>query len=218
MVLIGVYLTCFLIGLGWALVTLFLGDLFGDHDVDLGGHDGGFGGHDMDAGGHDGGLGGHDAAGATDTDFDSGSGMHLSPFSPMIVSTFLATFGGVGLIVNYFHPSLAGLTAFPAAVIGLALAAAVMVGFNTLSSRVEGSSQAFSGQLIGMTAVVTTPIREGGVGEISYVARGSRYIATARSANGGKLDRNTQVLITDIQGSTFFVEPLLRSESEEKAP
>jgi membrane protein implicated in regulation of membrane protease activity len=227
--LTGIYIFCLVAGLLWAVIAAFLGDILGGHDVDVGGHDFDVGGHDVDIGGHDVDIGGHDVdVGGHDVDAaghdvhgevfsaaDHSSGMHMSPFSPMIIAVFMATFGGIGLIVNYFHPALAGLTALPAAVAGVGVSGVVMVGFNKLSTKVEGSSQAFLSHLIGMTAEVTTPIPQGKLGEISYVARGSRYIGPARAANGGRLDRSTQVLITDIQGGTFVVEPLLRPQPDQ---
>jgi membrane protein implicated in regulation of membrane protease activity len=223
-VLTGIYLFCFFVGLGWALIAIFLGEVFGDHDVDLGDHSVDFGGHDVDIGGHDvdiGGhevdVGGHDVDAGGDTGFGAADTMHLSPFSPLIIATFLATFGGVGLIVGYSYPSLAGLTALPAAVTGLVLAAVVMVGFNKFAAEVEGGSEALSSRFVGLTALVITPIREGGMGEISFVARGSRFVGAARSADGKGLGRNTQVLITEVEGSTYTVEPLLRDEPENKA-
>lgn len=209
MVLTGIYIFCLVAGLLWALITAFLGDILG-HGGDFGDHSFDVGGHDVDVSGHDVGVGDHDVAAA---DLDHGSGMHLGPFSPMIVAVFLATFGGIGLIVHFFYPSLSAITAFPAAVTGVLVSGVVMVGFNRLSTRVEGSSQALASHLIGLIAEVTTPIPEGRLGEISYVARGSRYIAPARSRAGGRLERNTQVLITDIQAGTFLVEPLLRDET-----
>jgi len=225
MILTAIYVFCLVAGLLWALVAAFLGDIlgghdvdFGDHsfdvgghDIDVGGHDIDVGGHDVDVGGHDVDAGGHDVHGHAAAHLDTGSGMHLSPFSPMIVAVFLATFGGIGLIVHYFYPSLAGATAFPAAVTGVAVSGVVMFGFNRLSTSVEGSSQAFASQIIGLTGQVTTPILEGRLGEVAYVARGSRFIAPAKSVSGAKLERNVQVLITDIQGGTLYVEPLVRN-------
>jgi hypothetical protein len=222
-VLTGIYLFCFLVGLGWLLVSLFLGEIFGDHDVDMGGHDVDIGGHDVDigahdvdVGGHDFSVGGHEVDIGTDADFGDIDAMQLSPFSPLVVSTFLATFGGMGMIVGYSYPSLAGLTALPAAVVALILAGGVMVGFNKFSASVEGGSEAISSRFVGLTASVITPVREGGMGEISFVARGSRFVGAARSADGKALERNAQVLITDVQGSTYLVEPLLRNEPESK--
>jgi membrane protein implicated in regulation of membrane protease activity len=215
-VLTAIYLFCFLFGLGWAVIAVFLGEVFGDHDVDFGDHSVDIGGHDVDIGGHEIDVGGHDVDVGGDTDFGAVDSMHLSPFSPLIIATFLAAFGGVGLIVGYSYPSLAGLTALPAAVTGIVLSAVVMVGFNKFAAEVEGGSEALSSRFVGLTALVITPIREGGMGQISFVARGSRFVGAARSVDGRGLGRDTQVLITEIQGSTYMVEPLLRNEPENK--
>ena len=44
-----------------------------------------------------------------------------------------------------------------------------------------------------------------GLGEIAYVAKGSRYRAPARSASGTKIAAKSTVVIRRIVGSTFSV-------------
>ena len=73
-----VYAVCFGVGLLFAIVSAFLGHLFGGHDVHV-----------------DIGTGGHAEAGFQDTGMPG-----LSPFSPTTITAFLTAFGGLGLIFN----------------------------------------------------------------------------------------------------------------------
>ena len=77
---------------------------------------------------------------------------------------------------------------------------------NKIFGKMQGSSEARVGQLVGTTAVLASPIPESGVGEISYVFGGSRYSAPARSENGHAIVSGQTVKITRIVGTQYFVE------------
>ena len=77
-----VYFICFIIGLGYAILTAALTGVF---DVTHGGHDG-----DV--------SGGHDAGTHTGDSAPADHSMHFSPFSPIMIATFMSAFGGGGII------------------------------------------------------------------------------------------------------------------------
>ncbi|MBM3334773.1 hypothetical protein FJY63_08940, partial [Candidatus Sumerlaeota bacterium] len=54
-------------------------------------------------------------------------------------------------------------------------------------------------------ADVTTPIPEGGTGEIAFVARGLRQNAPARSDDGKAIERPAEVEIVRIVGGSHIV-------------
>ncbi len=54
---------------------------------------------------------------------------------------------------------------------------------------------------------VITPVPEGGVGEISYVAKGTRMSSPARSIDGKPIARAAMVKIVRITGTTYYVKP-----------
>jgi len=74
--------------------------------------------------------------------------------------------------------------------------------------NVQSTSEANVGSLVGSEAVVITPIPEGGVGEISYVNKGSRYNAPARCDSGVQIGAGTRVRIKGVSANIFFVEEL----------
>lgn len=225
-----VYLILFFIGLGFAVISFFLSGLghLGDHDVDAGGHDIDAGGHDIDIGGHDvdvggadidvGGhdidIGGHDVdAGGHDVDIgdqdvgvdaDGGSAeVHLSPVSPITIATFITAFGGVGYI---FQQSGSLFLSLP-----LALGSGFVIAGSSfyLLYRIFAVTQASSGytreSILGFEAEVITPIPDNGVGEIAYIAKGSRFNAPARSEEQVAIAKHAIVRIIKVAGHIFYV-------------
>src|SRR5579863_10153927 len=81
-----IYIICLAVGFTFTLGSVVFGHLLGG-----GGHDIGH----MDAGGHVEGSGGHAEAGLENSDMPG-----MSPFSPLIIACFVASFGGFGIV---FH-------------------------------------------------------------------------------------------------------------------
>jgi len=201
--LTGVFFFCLVFGGVWLLLAAFLGDILGGGDADVGGHDFDAGGHDIDVGGHDVDAGGHDIGGHVGV----GDAMHLGPFSPLILACFLATFGASGLILSKLLPTRALdiLVILPAAGIGTMVSVGLIYGFNRLALSLEGSSEALTSQLPGLSAQVTTPIPANGKGEISLVARGSRFTRPAQSLDGLALPRGAKVIIEEVRNNLLIV-------------
>ncbi len=77
-----VYSICFAVGILFAVISAFLGHLFGGSDVPH-----------VDVG-----TGGHAEAGFQDTGMPG-----LSPFSPTTISCFITAFGAFGLIFSHIE-------------------------------------------------------------------------------------------------------------------
>jgi hypothetical protein len=203
------YLIFLILGLIYAVFTFFTSSLGGDHDLSTG-HDVDVG-HDLEVGhdvevGHDADIGHGVGEGAEHGELAvaDGSMTHLGPFSPMIVAMFFTCFGMSGAILTKPIP-LGVLSLLPSLAIGVAGAWASMSAFNKLFAATEASSEALVWRLVGREAEVITPIRQDGVGEIQYVARGSRYSAPARSADGKAIERGMKVTIVDSSKTIFTV-------------
>jgi membrane protein implicated in regulation of membrane protease activity len=182
-----VYAVCFGVGLLFAIVSAFLGHLFGGHDVHL-----------------DVGTGGHAEAGFQETGMPG-----LSPFSPTTITAFLTAFGGLGLIFTKIEATHSPWVSAPLALLGaLIIAAGVVWVFGTVFHKVESSSESRMATLVGMTATVITPIPADGVGEIAYVQAGSRYSAPARNDRGVLVASGQTVKIVRVVGTQFYVAPI----------
>jgi membrane protein implicated in regulation of membrane protease activity len=183
-----VYSICFGVGLLFAIVSAFMGHLFG-------------GGHDAHV---DIGTGGHAEAGFSDTGMPG-----LSPFSPTTISSFLTAFGGLGLIFSRIEATKSPWLSAPLSIAGaLLIAAAVVWLFSTIFHKVDSSSESRVGTLVGTTCTVITPIPAQGVGEIAYVQSGTRYTAPARDERGAPVSNGQTVKIVRIVGSQFYVAPI----------
>jgi hypothetical protein len=206
------YLVCFVLGLAYAVIAGIFSavsgwDFGGDHDIDIG--------VDVDAGGEVDLGGGHDIVAGHDIDagdvggHDPGSidgGPSVSPFSPPVVAITLLTFGGTGIIFTKVL-GWEEMSLLPAAGSGIAIGLVTFLFYYTIIRKVQGSSSPSLQELIGIEAEATTPIPPDGVGEIAYVARGSRFTARARSTNGTTLASHSAVRIIKWVGHTAYVTP-----------
>jgi membrane protein implicated in regulation of membrane protease activity len=186
-----VYWVCFFLGFGFAVMSGLLAGVFSGV-----GHDGV--GH-LD-GGHDGGHGAGHGAGHGD------GSVRFSPFSPVVLAMFIASFGGTGLIfMKFLHWPLAFHLPI-SAISGLAIAAVVFAFFQKIFSVTQSSSESIAGELVGQEAEVTVPIPHLGLGEIAYTVGETRYTNPAQTADGKELPAQTLVKIVKLSGTTFVVQ------------
>ncbi|HWR62687.1 MAG TPA: hypothetical protein VN580_13790 [Clostridia bacterium] len=150
-----------------------------------------------------------------DSDFDAGADVYLegdagapelpvSPLKPIIVTTFVTVFGGIGMICT-----INGLSQ-PAAV-SVALASGTAAAFLlyrfiiTPLYRAQNTSAISQKKLIGALGKVTLPIGGDLFGKISYTMGGNTYSAPARSIDGEDIERGIPVVIINIEKNIFYV-------------
>ncbi|HUK83248.1 MAG TPA: NfeD family protein [Verrucomicrobiae bacterium] len=190
--------------LGWAyLICLLLGLFYGI-----------FAGLFSLVGGHSGVHHGIEGAGHTADEVSQmghepgtiDSGVHMTPFNPVVIAIFLVSFGGTGLAsMQLFNWHLVSLAV--AAPSGFVLAAITFAIFERMFSATQGSSEPTQQEAIGKEAEVITPIPENGLGEIAYTRRGSRFTAAARSESGAAIPKHSVVTVTRVVGNMFHVKP-----------
>ena len=170
---------CLLAGLFYAIISVFLGSFTGGHETS-----------GTDAGGIDHGVSGE---------------VHFSPMSPMVIATFVTTFGAGGLVASKGM----GMPVFPAVMVatasGLGFGALAFLIFRKVYSATQSSSEVEVAALVGTMAEVVTPIDKEHVGEIVYISKGSRFTGPAKSVDELELAKNTPVEIVRIVGNTFYV-------------
>ena len=215
-----VYLFSLVVGVGMLIVSGFLGQVLGDSDVG-GDHDFGGADHDLSVD-HDMSVD-HDLS--ADHDVGVADGVHLSPISPPVMSTFLVSFGFTGMALDAGLHLPWFLSAPAAAAIGIVIAIGMMIVLGRLMTAAEGSSQIRYTDLIGTEATVVTPIPAKGLGEIAYSAATGRGGMSARSESGAIIPKHSMVTITQVVGSTALVRETideqllgLATEAEETQP
>jgi membrane protein implicated in regulation of membrane protease activity len=183
-----IYLIFFLIGLLYAIIA----GVF-SHVLDVGGD------HDLG-----------DIGGGIESADLSGAGMPtFTPINSVTLATFITTFGAAGLLWNYFKPRTAGW--FPGLFVAFLSAFLVAIAdfylFYKVFSVTQSSSEAQVVDRPGAVAEVTAPIPENGVGEITYIQKGSRLNAPAKSEDGKPIPAHTSVTITRVSGAVLIVSP-----------
>jgi membrane protein implicated in regulation of membrane protease activity len=223
-----IYLICFLVGLVFAVISAFLSGVFGHfhigagHEVGVGGHDVNVGGHGVEVSGHDVDVGGHnvtvgdhhlDVGDHGDSSTQSGSNTHpstssgqaFSPVSPITIATFITSFGGVGLIMKEALRAPSFLSLPVASGSGFVVAGIIFYFFYKIFQVTQASSEPTMESVLDIEAEVITPIPANGVGEISYVVKGSRFTAPARAEEQEAIAKHAMVRITKVVGNIFYI-------------
>ncbi|MBV8879650.1 MAG: NfeD family protein [Planctomycetaceae bacterium] len=188
-----IYLVCFFLGLGFAVLCALLSGLFSGH---VGGH--------VDTGGfHDGGF--HGDSHGLHTSATDGP-VHYSPLSPVTIAMFVSTFGGTGILVKRFVDPRFYIHLPLAAVAGVVVAGIISYIFYKILSTTQSTSHSRPEEAIGLEAEVTVPIPNNGLGEIAYTVRGTRLTNPAQSTDGKELPARLTVKIIKQVGTTFIVQ------------
>jgi membrane protein implicated in regulation of membrane protease activity len=120
------------------------------------------------------------------------------------IAIFLAWFGGCGYLLSR-HTGLAFLAVLFAAVLaGIGASVAVVSMLRFLASR-ERVLDPFDYEMIGAVGRVSSPIRQGGTGEIVFLQDGARRAASARSDEGKAVERGIEVVITRYEKGIAYV-------------
>ncbi|GIV80684.1 MAG: hypothetical protein KatS3mg051_0038 [Anaerolineae bacterium] len=184
-----VYAAALFIGLIYAVFLIFfhgIGDALGDLDLDL---------HaDLDTG---------------DLDLISADGAaEATGVSMLAVASFVSSFGAFGLIAATLLGAGSVISFVVALAGGLLIGIAAQVFFLYILSPTI-SSEVHQTRLIGQVAEITTPIPPNGVGQIAFVAQGSRITYSARATDETRtLERGTPVRIERIVGGMAYVTEL----------
>jgi hypothetical protein len=192
-----IFLGAFLFGILFTAVSLILGAV--DIGLDHGGHGGDFGhGGDIGHGGHagHGGYIGHDGG-------DISSYVNVST-----VLAFIAWFGGVG----YLARNGAGWTALVSVLLAIlgGLGGAYLIYLVFARIIRPGQTAPLDPrdfELQGKLARVTSSVRAGGTGEITYVQSGARMVRAARAADGRAIPRGTEVVIMRAERGVGIIAP-----------
>jgi membrane protein implicated in regulation of membrane protease activity len=133
------------------------------------------------------------------------SGAKLSWLNPSAVLAFLAWFGGAGYLLTQYYGVWYVLALGFAVVSGFA-GAAIVSWFLVkvlLPHEIELHDADF--ELAGTLAKVTSSIREGGTGEITYSQGGVRRCAGARSSDGTALEKGSEVVVARYDNGIAYV-------------
>ena len=172
------YLVCFIVGFVLSLISAFGGFFHMPH-----GHHGHF-------------HVGHGHAAAAD----------VSPFNFSTITAFLAWFGGVGYLLTKFSGIWLWLAFLIAVAGGVAGASLVFLFLVKVLLVHDKPLDAADYDMIGVLGSLTSAIREGGTGEMSFSQAGIRRSAAARSEDGTPIPKGTDVVVTRYDKGVAYVQ------------
>ena len=182
------YLVCFLVGFAFSVISFLAGSLHVPHvhlphlHFDL--HHGLHVGH-----GH-----GH-------------SGGDTPWFNFATVSVFLTWFGGTGYLLHRYASMWALLALAVSTLAGIGGAAVV---FLFLAKYLMGHQKIMDPadfDMVGVLGRLSSPIRQGGTGELIFTQGGTRRVAGARSENGDAIPKGSEVVVTRYEKGIAYVQP-----------
>ena len=181
------------------------GDLSG-HGADFGGHGGDIGGHGVDVGGHGADIGSHGV------DTNNSFAMEnidapISPFKPTVISAFVTTFGGIGIILS--RQSLLPIIVLVGALLSGLAAGFLLYKFIIVPLyRAQNTSAVSIRYLKGAIGKMDLSTREKSYGKVSYTVNGNTMTSPALSWNGEEILAGTTVVVVDIKKNTFYVKEI----------
>ena len=128
-------------------------------------------------------------------------------FNAGTLAAFLAWFGGTGYLLTRYSNLWALLALVLAAVAGLIGAAVVFWFLFKILMADDRPLDPADYDMIGVLGRISSPIREGGVGEMIFSQEGVRRAAAVRSETGTAIARGTEVVVTQYKNGIAYVQP-----------
>lgn len=142
-------------------------------------------------------AGGHTAGGA------HGGGMPLVNFGT--ITAFLAWFGGTGYLLTRYSTLVVSLIML-IAVIGGVVGASILFWFVAkVLLKHDRELDPADYERVGVLGRITSPVRQGGTGEMIFSQEGTRQTCGVRSESGEALARETEVIITRYEHGIAYV-------------
>ena len=185
-----IYLICFLVGFTLSVISALSG-LFHLHLPGL--HHG----HGLHVA-----HGGHVGHG-----LHAGDGLsHQMPvFNFGTVAAFLAWFGGVGYLLSTYSGFMFWMAFSLSVLCGIVGGAIIFLFLTRILLAHERPLSSLDYEMVGVYGQLTSAIREGGTGEISFSQEGVRRGTPARSEDGTAIQRNTDVVVTRYENGVAYV-------------
>ena len=194
------YLVCFVLGFAFSVLS-FLG--------------GGMRWH-LPFKWHVGHAGPHVHAG-THVHLGHGGGAQVSVFNFLTLTIFLAWFGGTGYLLTRYSTVWFLLGLGVAILSGIGGAAIIFAFLKALMSS-EHPMDPADYEMVGVLGKVTSSIRSGGTGEITYSQGGTRHAAGARSEDSSAIAKGSEVVVTRYEHGIAYVRRWEEMAGLEDAP
>lgn len=197
------YLTCFAVGFTFSLLSFLMGGLHWHLP-----HWGGAHGHIPvgHAGGQAGGAHGAGAAAVRGAPVQGGArGAHISPLNPTTLAAFLAWFGGTGYLLARYSTLWFVMGLAIAGLSGLAGGGIVFFFLSKVLMSPDENLDPADYEMVGVLGRISSPIRQGGTGEIIYSQAGTRRTCGARTEDESAIAKGAEVVVTRYEKGIAYV-------------
>jgi membrane protein implicated in regulation of membrane protease activity len=126
-------------------------------------------------------------------------------FNMGTLSAFLLWFGGAGYIVTRFETWWFVWGLLLSGLLGLIGASMVFYFIARVLMRGDIPLDPADYDMIGVLGRVTCPVREGGIGEMTYSQQGQRSAAPIRSEDGQPIAKGIEVVVTRYEKGVAYV-------------
>jgi len=131
----------------------------------------------------------------------------VSPVNGFTLAAFLCWFGGCGYLLARSHDFGMWVVLSLATITGISGGLLLFWFLVKILLPHEKELTAADTDILGILALVTGPVREGGTGEIQFSQNGARRFAPARSEAGVALPRGTEVVVMRYEQGIAYVRP-----------
>lgn len=135
------------------------------------------------------------------------AGAQVSPVNFSTITAFLAWFGAVGYLLTRFSNVWVWLGFVLALAGGILGGAIVFMFFIKVLLAHDKSLDPADYDMIGVFGHLTSAIREGGTGEMSFSQEGVRRSTSARSDDGAAIAKGIEVVVTKYDKGIAYVRP-----------
>jgi hypothetical protein len=191
-----VFLGCFVFGIFWSFAAVLLG---GFHF----GHHAGAAGHGSHVHIHHPVHAGRGSAGSRCAPGTHGGWLqHFLSLHTLAI--FLAWMGGCGYLMMRHTRFGLVLVLSVSSMVGLGGGAALAFVLRFLHGR-EFAMEPADYDMVGVLGRISSPIRQGGTGEMIFSRDGGRKLAYVRSETGSPIERDQEVVVTSYKGGIAYV-------------
>ena len=121
------------------------------------------------------------------------------------IAAFLVWFGGAGYLLTRYSTLVVSLVLLVAVVIGIIGANIIFWFVARLLMKHDRELDPADYERVGVLGRISSPVREGGTGEIIFSQEGTRNTCGARSESGEALAKGTEVVITRYEHGIAYV-------------
>jgi membrane protein implicated in regulation of membrane protease activity len=130
----------------------------------------------------------------------------VSPFNFVTLTAFLAWFGGTGYLLTRYSTLWVGMGLLLSVFSGLLGGGIIFLFLSKVLMSDEENMNAADYDMVGVLGKITSPIREGGTGELLYSQVGTRRVCGVRSEDGSAIPKGTEVVVTRYEKGIAYVQ------------